>query len=75
MERRELLAALVECAPSAGIDEPLYHLSQRGQRSFAIAGNVEVHILEAAEILIIGLQVEIADAERNDLCVGHGSGP
>jgi hypothetical protein len=37
------------------------------QRGFAVAGDVEIDILEAAEILIIRFQIKIADTKRDDL--------
>ena len=38
------------------VDEALYRFGERRQRNLAVAGDVEIDILPAAEILIIGFQ-------------------
>src|SRR5262249_25758411 len=64
---RELLAACVVRGFPALVDEPLHRFGQCRQRSLAVAGNGEVDFLEARKILIIGLLVEVAAAERDNL--------
>ena len=64
---RKLLAARLEGRLAAGIDLALHRFGERRQRGFAVAGDVEIDILAAAEILIVGFQIKIAHAERDDL--------
>src|SRR5262249_59535820 len=64
---RELLAARVVRRFPALVDEPLHRFGQCRQRGLAVARNGEVDFLEARKILIIGLEVEVAAAERADL--------
>ena len=67
MRRRELLAARVERGFAAVVGQPLHRFGERRQRRFGVAGDIEIDILPAAEILIIGLQIKVARAERDEL--------
>src|SRR5690349_8720910 len=69
MQLGELLAAPGKKLLMAVIDEAFDRFGQRRQRRLAVAGDGEIDILPAAEILIIGLEVEIAHAERDDFSV------
>ena len=67
LQRSNFFAARFEGRFAAGIDLALDRFGERRQRGFAVAGDVEIDILEAAEILIIRFQIKIADTERDDL--------
>ena len=67
MQRSKFFAARFERRLAAGIDLALDRFGERRQRGFAVAGDVEIDILEAAEILIIRFQIKIADTKRDDL--------
>jgi hypothetical protein len=67
MQRSKFFAARFEGRLAAGIDLALDRFGEHGQRGFAVAGDVEINILEAAEILIIRFQIKIADTERDHL--------
>ena len=55
----ELRAALLERAPAVGGDQLLHGFDQRGQRGFGVAGDGEIDFDVAAEILIVGLVVQL----------------
>jgi hypothetical protein len=62
MQLGKFIGASVENALAAVVGKALHRFGQRRQRSLAVAGDVEIDIPPAAEVLIIGLQVEIAQA-------------
>jgi len=64
---RELLAARLEGRLAALIDQPTDRLGERRQRRLAVAGNREVDILVAPEVLIVRLLEQVAGAERDGL--------
>ncbi len=64
---RKLLAARLVGRFAAVVEEPLHRFGERRQRRLAVAGDGEVEILVAREVLIVGLEVEIAGPERDDL--------
>ena len=61
------LAARLEGGLARGIDELAHGLGERRQRGLAVAGDGEVDVGEAAEVLVVGLEVHVAHAERDDL--------
>ena len=67
MRLGELFAAVVEGRLAAVVDQALDRLGEHRQRGFAVAGDVEIDVLPAAEILIVGFQIQVAHAERDDL--------
>ena len=71
----ELLAAGGAGRLAAFVHEVLHRLGQHGQRRLAIACDVEIDILPAAKILIIGFQVEIAHAKGDDFGPRLGGRP
>src|SRR5262249_9503269 len=64
---RELLAARLEGGLAVCVDELLDLFGQRRQARFAVARDREVNFVETPEVLVIGLHVEIAAAQRDDL--------
>ena len=67
MQCSKFFAARFKGRLTAGIDLAFDRFGERRQRGFAVAGDVEIDILEATEILIIRFQIKIADTERDDL--------
>ena len=56
MRRRELLAARRKGSLAGIVGQPLHRFGQRRQRRLRVTGNIEIGVLPAAEILIIGFQ-------------------
>src|SRR6266849_2751673 len=65
--RGELLATGLKCGFAALVDLAFHLLDQDRKARFGVARDVEVDLLIAAEILIVGLHVEAAGAKRDDL--------
>ena len=62
----ELFAPDFERPFASGINQPADLFGQRWQTRLCITGDGEVHGVEAAEILVVRLEVQIVTAERDD---------
>ena len=63
-------AALLERAPPIGGDQSLDRLDQRRQRRFGIRRDRDVDFGVALEVLVVGLQIQIAGGDADDLRAG-----
>ena len=74
MRLRQLLAARLEGGAAAVIDERPHRRDERRQGRLAVAGDGEIDIGEALELLVVGLGEEIVRAEAHGLGAGAGDG-
>ena len=63
----DLRAALCERALAIRGDQPLHCFDQRRQRGFGVAGDGEVDFDVAAEVLIVGLVIQLDGGDGDDL--------
>ena len=67
---RELLAARLVSGAAAVIELPRHRLDERRQGRLAVAGDREIDLGEALELLVIGLGEEVVRAEADGLGAG-----
>ena len=70
---RQLRPAFLEHPPAIAGDQALDRIDQRRQRRLAVGRNREVDVLQPAEILVVGANVQVARADRDQPGVGFAT--